>query len=313
MTPERVKELYALGERAARAHFVGDHFTGAYGAADRLGVADARERGVFTDGFLDVIKKREPIRCDAEGRIIAIGASPAPNLHDETVALARRFKSEADRLDAIFTQAAGPTSAVLEYGRCKGANLHRSFARKLFEIAGKMETGQCEPEPASTSTADQPSYDDLVSALEWIETHAQANFRLDLDHRAAEIVNHARATLDRARIAIPPKPDPVREAAPDLLAALRMVEVRASGLNAYEWGQIRAAIAKAESRTNSAEALDVRGRVRSLATEAEKEAARREYESDDIEIDDDALASRTYDGAWVQAWVWVSANEIAEG
>lgn len=45
------------------------------------------------------------------------------------------------------------------------------------------------------------------------------------------------------------------------------------------------------------------------ATEAEIEAARLLYETDDEEIDTDALASRLDEkdgiGAWIQAWVWL--------
>lgn len=40
-------------------------------------------------------------------------------------------------------------------------------------------------------------------------------------------------------------------------------------------------------------------------------AARREYETDECEIDDDARISRAgEDGTWVQAWVWVSREEL---
>lgn len=46
-------------------------------------------------------------------------------------------------------------------------------------------------------------------------------------------------------------------------------------------------------------------------------AARRLYENDDIEIDDDAKLSPGGDensaeisGTWVQAWVWVNAEEL---
>ncbi len=46
------------------------------------------------------------------------------------------------------------------------------------------------------------------------------------------------------------------------------------------------------------------------ATEAEIHAARLLYETDDVEVDMDALASHVdpeegYMGVWVQAWVWV--------
>lgn len=43
------------------------------------------------------------------------------------------------------------------------------------------------------------------------------------------------------------------------------------------------------------------------------EAARREYQTDDCEIDDNAQLSEVNDGtpgAWVQAWVWVSDEEV---
>lgn len=43
------------------------------------------------------------------------------------------------------------------------------------------------------------------------------------------------------------------------------------------------------------------------------EAARSEYQNDDIEIDDNAQLSEVNDGAagaWVQAWVWVSDEEV---
>lgn len=50
------------------------------------------------------------------------------------------------------------------------------------------------------------------------------------------------------------------------------------------------------------------------ATPAEIEAARDEYASDEIEIDDDALASRPdeEEGLWVQAWLWVRIENEPE-
>jgi hypothetical protein len=60
------------------------------------------------------------------------------NLHVETVALARKFKTEADRLDTIFTQTCD--SRALQGGaNCEDADTHRSFARKLFALAREME------------------------------------------------------------------------------------------------------------------------------------------------------------------------------
>ena len=42
------------------------------------------------------------------------------------------------------------------------------------------------------------------------------------------------------------------------------------------------------------------------------DAAREEYASDDVEIDDDAVCSMAESGAWVSAWVWVAdaVNEL---
>lgn len=61
------------------------------------------------------------------------------NLHEETKALARKFRAEADRLDTIFTQTCDPR--LLQAGaRDEYAALHRDFARKLFAIAREMET-----------------------------------------------------------------------------------------------------------------------------------------------------------------------------
>lgn len=42
-----------------------------------------------------------------------------------------------------------------------------------------------------------------------------------------------------------------------------------------------------------------------VATPEEIQRARRQYGSDDIEIDDNAAASRGDDGFWVAAWVWL--------
>lgn len=45
------------------------------------------------------------------------------------------------------------------------------------------------------------------------------------------------------------------------------------------------------------------------ATIEQIEAARDEYGSDDIEIDDDAGTSSADDGTWVQAWVWLPKED----
>lgn len=48
--------------------------------------------------------------------------------------------------------------------------------------------------------------------------------------------------------------------------------------------------------------------VKVQANAREIEVARREYQTDECEIDDDARVSRAAqaDGRWVAAWVWVS-------
>lgn len=45
------------------------------------------------------------------------------------------------------------------------------------------------------------------------------------------------------------------------------------------------------------------------ATPEERAAAQDEHGSDDVEIDDDALASRTDEGTWVQGWVYVAMSD----
>jgi hypothetical protein len=37
--------------------------------------------------------------------------------------------------------------------------------------------------------------------------------------------------------------------------------------------------------------------------------ARNQFACDDIEIDNDAKVSKSSDGAWVQAWVWLDNEE----
>ena len=60
------------------------------------------------------------------------------NLHEETKTLARKFRAEADRLDTIFTQTCDPRA--LQGGAiCEGADIHRGFSRRLFELAREIE------------------------------------------------------------------------------------------------------------------------------------------------------------------------------
>lgn len=61
------------------------------------------------------------------------------NLHAETIALARKFKAEADRLDTIFTQTCDPR-ALQGGALCEDAVIHRGFAHKLLALAREMES-----------------------------------------------------------------------------------------------------------------------------------------------------------------------------
>lgn len=50
-----------------------------------------------------------------------------------------------------------------------------------------------------------------------------------------------------------------------------------------------------------------------LATKREIETARNYYQTDDVEIDDNALISPNDEGGrWVAAWVWVSDEMMEE-
>ena len=52
------------------------------------------------------------------------------------------------------------------------------------------------------------------------------------------------------------------------------------------------------------------------ATEAEIKRARELYETDDIQIDENATTSRAYGnpdgGLWVAAWVWLADKEMED-
>lgn len=41
-------------------------------------------------------------------------------------------------------------------------------------------------------------------------------------------------------------------------------------------------------------------------------AARELFESDTLEVDDDAKVSWTEGGVWVQAWLWIPDEDLAE-
>lgn len=65
-------------------------------------------------------------------------SAPSLNLHEETKALARKFRLEANRLDTIFTQTCDPRA--LQGGAiCEDAETHREFARELFALAREIE------------------------------------------------------------------------------------------------------------------------------------------------------------------------------
>lgn len=69
---------------------------------------------------------------------------------------------------------------------------------------------------------------------------------------------------------------------------------------------------------HSAEGLDLSAaraaaqETHTPATAAEIQTARDLYQTDDVEIDDNAAVSRTDEGMWVAAWVWIN-NEELEG
>lgn len=47
------------------------------------------------------------------------------------------------------------------------------------------------------------------------------------------------------------------------------------------------------------------------ATPEQIKRARDQYETDDVEIDDNAGISPSDDGVWVQAWVWLASDKEA--
>ena len=49
--------------------------------------------------------------------------------------------------------------------------------------------------------------------------------------------------------------------------------------------------------------------VRTPATKKEIQDARNMHHCDEVNIDDDALASRADTGVWVQAWVWLDKSD----
>jgi hypothetical protein len=50
---------------------------------------------------------------------------------------------------------------------------------------------------------------------------------------------------------------------------------------------------------------------RKAATPLEIQVARQLFQTDDVEIDDDAAVSISPDGTWVSAWVWIGTEVTA--
>ena len=83
----------------------------------------------------------------------------------------------------------------------------------------------------------------------------------------------------------------------DLVAALAELALTCAGNNSPQLNRGIACTALAAAR-------------KAKATPDERAAALAIHENgDELEIDEDALASRTEDGTWVQAWVWVPKDE----
>ena len=56
---------------------------------------------------------------------------------------------------------------------------------------------------------------------------------------------------------------------------------------------------------------DVRMTIRPPATQEQIQIARDIYQNEDCEIDDDAVISDAMpEGVWVQAWVWISSEDM---
>ena len=45
------------------------------------------------------------------------------------------------------------------------------------------------------------------------------------------------------------------------------------------------------------------------ATTEQIRRAKKEYETDEIEIDDNAIVSEAEEGVWISAWVWLEHKE----
>lgn len=45
------------------------------------------------------------------------------------------------------------------------------------------------------------------------------------------------------------------------------------------------------------------------ATKDEIDSARKEYQTDTIQIDNDALAAMVADGVWIAGWFWLAKEE----
>lgn len=96
----------------------------------------------------------------------------------------------------------------------------------------------------------------------------------------------------------------------NLLAALTLIsEVKSIDATTES---LTAAINQAVGVAVSALRIHEEERETNYSTSAEKERARDEYGSDDVEIDDIALASRGDSGMWVAGWLWLANPEDAD-
>ena len=100
-----------------------------------------------------------------------------------------------------------------------------------------------------------------------------------------------------------------------VLAALRFWQRKAMGgdpeLDIATDGETIDALSDAEIDT-LCEQLNEAADPEFFATPDEIDRAREQYADDDIQIDDGARASRTHDGLWVEAQVWLSEEFIED-
>ena len=97
----------------------------------------------------------------------------------------------------------------------------------------------------------------------------------------------------------------------NLLAALTQIsEVKSADATAES---LAAAINQAVGIAIAALRIHEEEREANYSNTAEIERARDMYGSDDIEVNDTALASHTDNGMWVAGWLWLANPESADG